>query len=93
LLLVPLQGWFMIADNILHAFIPFLMLVYWILFLSAKKIKVQTIPYWLIYPVVYLVYTLIRGSFVDFYPYPFVNVNKLGYNKVLLNSSFLVLFF
>ena len=93
MLLAPLQGWFMIADNILHALIPFLMLVYWILFLSSKKINVQTIPYWLIYPVVYLVYTLIRGSFVDFYPYPFVAVNKLGYGKVLLNSTLLVLFF
>ena len=93
LLVVPLQGWSMIADTILHAFIPFLMLIYWILFLSSKKINVQTITYWLIYPAVYLIYTLIRGSFVDFYPYPFVAVNKLGYSKVLLNSALLVLFF
>ena len=93
LLLAPLQGWFMIADNILHALIPFLILVYWILFLSSKKINVQTLPYCLIYPVVYLAYTLIRGSFIDFYPYPLVAVNKLGYGKVLLNSALLVLFF
>ena len=93
LLLAPLQGWFMIADNILHALIPFLMLVYWILFLSSKKINVQTLLYFLIYPVVYLAYTLIRGSFIDFYPYPLVAVNKLGYGKVLFNSALLVLFF
>ena len=93
LLLAPLQGWFMIADNILHALISFLILVYWILFLSSKKINVQTLPYCLIYPVVYLTYTLIRGSFIDFYPYPLVAVNKLGYGKVLFNSALLVLFF
>lgn len=93
LLMTPLQGWFMIADNTLHALISFLMLVYWILFLSSKKINVQTLLYCLIYPVVYLAYTLIRGSFIDFYSYPLVAVNKLGYGKVLLNSALLVLFF
>jgi hypothetical protein len=90
---IPLQDWPRIADDILHLYIPLLMLVYWIVFFSAKKIDVKTIPYWLIYPAVYLAYTLIRGSIVHFYPYPFVNVNKLGYQKVLINSALLVLFF
>ncbi|MFZ5976285.1 MULTISPECIES: Pr6Pr family membrane protein [unclassified Hydrotalea] len=33
---------------------------------------------WLIYPLLYLVYILIRGSFSGFYPYPFVNVLQIG---------------
>jgi hypothetical protein len=90
---IPLQGWHRVADDILHLYIPLLMLVYWMLFISSEKINVKTIPYWLIYPAAYLVYTLIRGSMVNFYPYPFVNVNKLGYHKVLLNSALLVVFF
>jgi len=90
---IPLQGWFKIADDILHLYIPLLMLIYWILFISSEKIDAKTIPYWLIYPAAYLVYTLIRGSIVNFYPYPFVNVTKLGYSEVLLNSSLLVIFF
>ncbi len=90
---VPLQGWTRVADDILHLYIPLLMLLYWLFFISAAKINAKTIPYWLIYPAAYLVYTLIRGSIVNFYPYPFVAVNKLGYGKVLLNSAMLVLFF
>jgi len=90
---IPLQGLPRISDDILHALIPFIMLMYWILFISSKKINIKTIPYWLIYPAVYLMYTLLRGSMVHTYPYPFVNVNELGYSKVLTNSALLVLFF
>jgi hypothetical protein len=90
---IPLQGLPRIADDILHALIPFIMLMYWILFISSKRINIKTIPYWLIYPAVYLMYTLLRGSMVHTYPYPFVNVNELGYSKVLSNSAMLVLFF
>ena len=90
---IPLQGWPRVADDILHLYIPLLMLLYWIVFIADKKIAATTIPYWLIYPIAYLVYTLIRGHFVHFYPYPFVNVTALGYGKVLLNSTLLVIFF
>ena len=90
---IPLEGWHRVADDILHLYIPLLMLLYWIIFISTKKIDVRTIPYWLIYPALYLVYTLIRGSIVNFYPYPFVAVNILGYSRVLFNSGMLVVFF
>ncbi len=89
----PLIGNARIADDIIHGFIPLWMLVYWFLFSFGKKINQSTIPYWLIFPAVYLMYTLAHGAMIDFYPYPFVNVNELGYPKVLMNSSLLVLFF
>jgi hypothetical protein len=90
---IPLQGLHRVADDILHLYIPLLMLLYWILFISSQKIEIKTIPYWLIYPAIYLVYTLIRGSFSQFYPYPFVNVTGLGYRKVLFNSALLMVAF
>ena len=34
-----------------------------------------------LFPVAWLVFTLIRGAIVDFYPYPFVDVIRLGYAK------------
>lgn len=33
----------------------------------------------------WLIFTLIRGEIVDFYPYPFVDVAALGYVRVLIN--------
>jgi len=90
---IPLKGLHRVADDILHAFIPLLMAGFWLIFISSKKINANTIPYWLIYPAAYLIYTLIRGSIVNYYPYPFVAVNNLGYSRVLFNSGMLVIFF
>lgn len=86
-------GYQKIADELLHLVIPILVLVYWILFVPKKTLEFKNIFPWLIFPAVYLVYTLIRGAFFSFYPYPFVDVVLLGYGKVLLNSFFMVLAF
>ncbi|HET9420566.1 MAG TPA: Pr6Pr family membrane protein [Nocardioides sp.] len=40
----------------------------------------------LVVPLVWLGYTLVRGAFVDWYPYPFVDVEEHGYAVVALNS-------
>jgi hypothetical protein len=39
---------------------------------------------WLIFPAVWLGYTLVRGAIVDWYRYPFVNVAVKGYLSVAL---------
>jgi hypothetical protein len=41
---------------------------------------------WLALPISWLGYTLIRGESVDWYPYPFVDVSKHGYDGVLARS-------
>jgi len=38
------------------------------------------------HPVVWLVYTLVRGAFVGWYPYPFVDVGSHGYGYVAVSS-------
>jgi len=39
----------------------------------------------LVFPVAWLGFTLIRGAVVGFYPYPFIDVNVLGYGEAALN--------
>ena len=82
-----------LVDELLHLVIPILVLLYWILFVPKKTLEFKDIFPWLIFPAVYLVYTLIRGAFFSFYPYPFIDVILLGYNKVLINSFFMLLAF
>ena len=48
---------------------------------------------WLLYPALYCVYSLIRGAFVDWYPYPFIDPLQLGYPRVFLNIAGLILLF
>lgn len=82
-----------LVDVLLHSIIPVFTLVYWFLYEKHTETSWKSIPSWLLYPLFYLAYILIRGSFSNFYPYPFVNVTELGLQKVLINSSVLVVVF
>lgn len=82
-----------LVDELLHSIIPVFTLVYWFLYEKHTETSWKSIPSWLLYPLFYLAYILIRGSFSNFYPYPFVNVTELGLQKVLINSSVLVFVF
>lgn len=74
-----------IADFFLHTFVPLFYLLYWFLF--SEKIRLSYLkPFrWLIYPLVYIIYILIKGVFTGAYPYPFINVSKLGYPMTFRN--------
>jgi hypothetical protein len=47
----------------------------------------------LIAPLAYGVYTLARGPLVDWYPYPFIDVSKLGYPLAFRNIGEFVVYF
>ncbi|ULQ53559.1 Pr6Pr family membrane protein [Flavihumibacter fluvii] len=87
------QGFQRIIDELLHSVIPFYFLVYWFLFTPVKSVQWRHIFYWLAYPAIYLAYILSRGAISGFYPYPFVEVNQLGYARVLNNSAILLFVF
>jgi hypothetical protein len=82
-----------LVDELLHTVIPIYMIVFWIAYENKKAVSWKSIPLWLLYPLVYLVYILFRGHLSGFYPYPFVNVTELGLEKVLINSVVLLLAF
>ncbi len=87
------QGFQLLIDELLHSVMPLLFILFWILFIPRAGLKVKDILPWLLFPFVYVIYILIRGAFTGLYPYPFIDVKQLGYDKVLLNSSFLVIVF
>ena len=87
------KGLQLIVDELLHAFIPVLYVVYWLIFAPKSTLKWKDAFAWLIYPFVYLVYILTRGDVSGFYPYPFIDVGALGYNNVMLNSFYLLIVF
>ncbi|MEO0065775.1 MAG: hypothetical protein RI983_1101 [Bacteroidota bacterium] len=67
------------AGQGLHSFSPLLVLLYWTFFISKRAVQYRSIPYWLIYPAVYFLYTVIRGNLSGFYPYPFLDLNKISF--------------
>lgn len=87
------QGLAKLVDELLHSVIPVLFIFFWVKFVPKQDIQWKNIPAWLIYPLLYLGYTLLRGSFVNWYPYPFINVPELGYSKALANSGMVTIVF
>jgi len=47
----------------------------------------------LCYPLIYLIYTLVRGSFTGTYPYPFLDVGVIGYGGMMANVAVLLIVF
>lgn len=82
-----------LVDELLHSVMPLFVIVFWYLYENHKATSWKSFPKWLVFPSLYLVYILIRGHFSNYYPYPFMDVTQLGFNKVLLNSGILVLVF
>ncbi len=87
------QGAQWVADVLLHSMVPVGYVVFWLLFAPRVGLSWKDSITWLIYPGVYLVYTLARGAVSGLYPYPFVDVNVLGYGGVFARSGLLMLVF
>lgn len=87
------QGWQLVADRMLHDVSPILYGVFWFLFVPKATLQWRNLSGWLIYPLAYLVVALIRGAIFKWYPYPFLEVDKLGYPQVLLNVVMLFIGF
>jgi hypothetical protein len=48
---------------------------------------------WLLYPLLYCFYILIRGAMSNYYPYSFIDGTKLTYSQITVNCFFLLLAF
>lgn len=87
------QGAQWVADVLLHSMIPAGYVLYWLLFAPRSELRWKDAVAWLVYPGVYLVYILARGAVSGLYPYPFVDVNVLGYAGVLTRAGIFLLVF
>jgi hypothetical protein len=87
------SGYRALLNELLHTVIPLLCAFYWLLFVPRFQLLMRDCLLWLVYPLCYLLMTLWRGSETDFYPYPFIDVSELGYERVLLNTVLLLLGF
>ncbi|AXP07237.1 MULTISPECIES: Pr6Pr family membrane protein [Pseudomonas] len=81
------EGWQFVADELLHDVMPLLYIVYWWLYVPKGTLRLGHIGLWMIYPLVYFAYVLLRGDLLAAYPYPFIDVANLGYPQVFINAG------
>ena len=75
------------ADQGLHTAVPVLTTLWWGVYAPKAGLKWPHAFSWLIWPIIYADYALVRGLASGFYPYPFVDVVTLGIGQVVLNIA------
>lgn len=83
--LFDLKGWGYFLDNMLHVVVPLLFVLYWAFFTPKKRLEWKDGLYWVIFPTFYLIYSMIRGAIIHWYPYPFLDADTYGYETVSVN--------
>jgi hypothetical protein len=69
----------------LHIVMPIVVIADWLYQPPAHKLNLRHALLWLIFPVLYIIYSLIRGAMINWYPYPFLNpATAGGYGGVAL---------
>lgn len=84
------QGWSLFLEHLLHAATPPLFVLDWLAFVDKRALDWRVGLRALFYPLAYVGYTLARGAATGWYPYPFLDVNELGYARVMINIGALV---
>ncbi len=87
------EGLHKIVDFTLHYAVPTLSLLWWFFFAPKTPLSFASPLPWLIFPLAYCGYALLRGLFENWYPYPFIDVSQIGLGQSLLNSVFLTFAF
>jgi hypothetical protein len=78
------QWW---VNLIVHQLLPVLMVLDWLLDPPRIRMAFRRATWWLVYPLAFVIYSLIRGEYVDWYPYGFIDPTvDGGWTKVVTYS-------
>ena len=82
------------ADLLVHTVVPLLAVLGWLLFGPRGRTSWRVVGLSVVFPLLWLAFTLVRGPLVGgFWPYPFVDVDELGWGQVLLTCAGLAVLF
>jgi len=81
------QGLFHLADVLLHYATPLVYLGWWLAFQAKGRLRLSDIGWMLLPPLGWLAWTMARGAVVNEYPYPVLEVARLGFPQVFANIT------
>ena len=67
------------VDVVLHKLFPVVVVLDWLVDPPMVRLTNRDALLWLVYPIVWVVVTLVRGAADGWYPYPFLDPAKGGY--------------
>jgi hypothetical protein len=74
------------VNAVVHQLLPVVMIVDWLLDPPATRLTIRQGLAWLIPPLIWIAYTMIRGPIAGWYPYPFLDPANGGYGSVAVTS-------
>ncbi|HEY1487131.1 MAG TPA: Pr6Pr family membrane protein [Micromonosporaceae bacterium] len=80
-------GW---VNLVLHTLMPIVVFLDWLLVPPLHRLRFARSLGWLLVPIAYGTYTLIRGGIVHWYPYPFLNAERHSTGQLALNCVVIV---
>ncbi len=80
------------VNSVVHQVMPVMVIADWLIDPSATRLTMRQGLLWLSFPLLWIIYTLIRGAIVHFYPYPFLNPTNGGYVSVTLYCVAILVF-
>lgn len=83
----------LICDRLLHVVVPLLSVVGWLVFGPRGYVRRWDVLLALVWPILWLAATLGLAPVTHWYPYPFLNVDQLGWGQVLLTCLVVAVFF
>lgn len=89
--LVHPQGWALVATIGFHYISPWATLIGWLIFGPRPRATWATTALAFIWPLLWLVYTFVHGAVTGWYPYPFLDVNTIGFADSVRNSGIVLL--
>jgi len=79
------------VNSTLHYVFPLFIVIDWLIDRSVRPLSFKQGLVFLVYPVAYGAYCLIRGPIVDWYPYPFLDPRDHGYPYVVIMMVFVAI--
>lgn len=84
--LLELSGGARLADTLMHRVTPLIVPLWWLAFARKGRLGYRDPLLWMLYPLAYFAYALARAGQDGRYPYPFMNVERIGWLQTGLNA-------
>jgi uncharacterized membrane protein len=84
--ILDLHGVAKATDIAFHYVAPLMTVGGWMLFGPRPRIDPGSLVRHLVWPVAYLAYILVFGAITEWYPYPFIDADDLGYATALFHA-------
>ena len=75
------------ASHMMHRVSPIAITLFWIFLVPHGRLKWGAPLKWSLLPIAYFIYAIIRGLVTGKYPYPFMNLGKIGAGETAINAT------